>query len=644
MSGERTKPAAQDFWVLSTGSRRSAGTYRSQVWQVTERHCPLRYRRTSTAGGFTPPRRRRVSDRARRFAEGSALEQRTTALHVATADQLCNDNREPARPHVPCHNRQLYLPGTAILITRFMSPEGVGELLDFMPITGNKATDQHRILRILRIVRGHGRFVFECEPRFDYGRVDHETALLEDGQAFRSASEGLNLNPMSRNGSYTKQRTERGFRLVHEASAGDSGGVVLETSPGGPPHIVPIEEMWHMYELTRNFWCSWIGRSKYQGRWQEMVERSAIALKLMTYAPTGALIAAPTAGLPEHVGGERNWDYRYTWIRDASLSVQALLGLDYTEEAEAFLVWLTDRLADAGRKHEPVHVLYRVDGGADLPEHSLPHLDGYQDSRPVRIGNHAAEQLQLDIYGEVLDAVYRAGKCGLQPWWDAWHYLAADVDWLCDNWDRPDDGIWETRGGRQDHTYSRVMSWVAFDRAMRLSRSFGLPGDMPRWMAQRNKVYQQMMERGWDPEQKAFVQRYNSPVLDAAMLYMPLVGFVSPRDPRWRSTLDAIDRHLVSDSLVYRYDPEASPDGLPGAEGTFSMCTFWYVEALASSGRLSEARLTFEKMLTYSNPLGLYSEEIGPTGEQLGNFPQAFSHLALINAAMRLDQLIRARR
>jgi GH15 family glucan-1,4-alpha-glucosidase len=357
----------------------------------------------------------------------------------------------------------------------------------------------------------------------------------------------------------------------------------------------------------------------------------------MTYAPSGALVAAPTAGLPEEVGGERYWDYRFTWLRDASFSVYALLGLGFTDEARAFLRWLNDRVQAAARSLSPLQIMYRIDGSPDLGEEELGHLAGYRGSRPVRIGNGAAGQLQLDIYGEVLDSIHRADLHGLRMSYDAWTNTTQLVDWLCEHWDTPDDGIWETRGGRQDFVYGRLMSWVAVDRAVRIAEGRGLPADLGRWTRERDAVYRQIMRRGYHPDREAFVQHYNTNVLDASLLYMPLVGFVAPTDPRWQSTLRAMDTDLVSDSLVYRYDPYASPDGLQGSEGTFTICSFWYVDALARSGRLDDARLTFEKMLTYSNHLGLYSEEISSTGAQIGNFPQAFSHLALISAAMNLD-------
>ena len=530
--------------------------------------------------------------------------------------------------------KQLYFPDTAILITRFMSPDGVGEVVDFMPIaTPERATDRHRIVRLVRVVRGEMEFTLECEPRFDYGRARHDVEATDHGVIFRSKDLELSLRgtvPLEPHGS--------DGRATWRARAGEVGGVILESAVDSElPRLEPHDVL-DMFNATVRFWREWLGRSTYQGRWQEAVRRSAMTLKLMTYAPTGALVAAPTTSLPEQLGGERNWDYRFTWVRDGSFSIYALLGLGYTDEAAAFGRWLADRASErAGDGSGPLKIMYRIDGSPDLDEEVLDHLEGYRGSGPVRIGNGASDQLQLDIYGEAMDSVDIADRRGITVTHEGWTHLSRILDWLCENWDLPDEGIWETRGGQKHFVYGRVMSWVAMDRGLRLSERRGRPADVERWRDARDRIYAQIMEKGWSKERAAFVQHYGSDVLDASNLLMPLVGFVAPRDPMWLSTLDAMDDELVSDSLVYRYDPSASPDGLRGSEGTFSICTFWYVDALARSGRLEQARLTFEKMLTYANHVGLFSEEIGPSGEQLGNFPQAFTHLSLINAAMNLD-------
>ena len=533
-----------------------------------------------------------------------------------------------------CVVRQLYFPDTAILITRFMTPGGVGEVIDFMPIDDpGRVTNRHRLVRAVRCVRGHMRFVLECEPRFDYGRQAHDLALTEQGAVFRTPALQLTLH-----GPAGLERHGDDVHATMILQAGQVDGVMLESAADGPPRQLPPDELLAMFTETARFWRRWLASSTYRGRWREMVGRSAMTLKLMTYAPTGALVAAPTAGLPEQIGGERNWDYRYTWIRDASFSIHALLGLGFTDEAAAFMVWLGDRvIGQVGEGSGPLKIMYRVDGSSDLHEEILDHLEGYQGSRPVRIGNGAADQLQLDIYGEMLDSIWLADQHGIRVGHPGWTKLSQIVDWLCEHWDQPDEGIWETRGGRQRFTYSRLMCWVALDRMVRLARAYGRPADLTRWISERDRLYHQIMKAGWNPKRGAFTQHDKSEVLDASLLMLSLTGFVVPTDPMWLSNLEAMEAELVSDSLVYRYNPSASPDGLRGDEGTFSICTFWYVDALARSGRLEQARLTFEKMFTYANHLGLYAEEIGLTGEQLGNFPQAFTHLSLINAAINLD-------
>ncbi|WP_329342838.1 glycoside hydrolase family 15 protein [Streptomyces sp. NBC_00663] len=535
--------------------------------------------------------------------------------------------------------RQLYLADTAVLITRFLTPDGVGEVVDFMPVDRPEtATDRHRLVRAMRVTRGRVRFSLACRPRFDYGRASH-LLTLRDGAA-HFAGPGIDAH-LRTAGPVALERDGDDVRAVVELAQGQRAAVVLTVCAAGgePPPPPTVDGILAEFEATRAFWYRWIRRSRYRGRWQETVHRSAITLKLLTYAPTGAPVAALTAGLPEQVGGERNWDYRYTWIRDASLSLRALFGLGFAEEAHAFRHWLGGRLRE-GRTvtGEPLQIMYRVDGDPHLTEETLDHLAGYRGSAPVRIGNGAADQLQLDIYGEAVHALARTDDLAHFMGYDGWRGLAGVLDWLAENWDRPDEGIWETRGGRQDFTYSRLMCWAAFDRGIRVATELARPADLTAWTTARDTILRQIMERGWNEGRKAFVQHYDTDVLDASLLLMPTVGFLTPRDPRWLSTLDAMDAELVSDSLVYRYDPAASPDGLRGSEGTFSLCSFLYVDALAHAGRHDQARYAFDKMLTYANHVGLFAEEIGPTGEQLGNFPQAFTHLALITAALALDE------
>jgi pentatricopeptide repeat protein len=541
--------------------------------------------------------------------------------------------------------RQLYLPNTAMLITRFMTPDGVGEVLDFMPVIEGKPTDRHQLVRHLRVARGTMKFELEIQPRFDYGRVGHTIELSEAGAVFR-ADNGMHLTVHTAGkrrdvaeGGVVVERSGDGLRATLTLREGESGrGMVLE-SMGGEPRSIEPAELDRMAEETAAYWKSWLGRSAYTGRWREMVNRSAMTLKLLTYEPTGAPVAAATFGLPEQAGGERNWDYRFTWVRDGSLSMHALANLGYLEEAARFGVWLRDRVTEhVGEASGPLKIMYRVDGTSDLIEENLDHFEGWRGSKPVRIGNGAADQLQLDIYGEALDALFAGTEHGLPIAHHGWQELTKIIDWVADHWDQPDEGVWETRGGRQDFTYGRFQCWVALDRAIRMAEHTGRPANIAKWVVERDRLYNQIMDRGWNEKVGAFTQHYGTEVVDSSLLLMPLEGFIEPLDPMWLSTLRAIDGQLVSDSLVYRYNPAASPDGLHGDEGTFSLCTFLYVDALARAGRLDDAVLTFEKMQTYGNHLGLFSEEIGPTGEQLGNFPQAFTHLSLINAAITLNR------
>jgi GH15 family glucan-1,4-alpha-glucosidase len=484
----------------------------------------------------------------------------------------------------------------------------------------------------------------EIQPRFDYGRAAHTVEVTGSGAVFR-AGDGmhLTLHATARRdvteGGAVAERAGDGLRATFTLREGESGAGVILESMGGEPKTLAPQELNRLAEETTAYWKGWLGQSSYAGRWREMVTRSAMTLKLLTYQPTGAPVAAATFGLPEQTGGERNWDYRFTWIRDGSLTMNALANLGYLEESARFGAWLRDRTEEqAGGQSGPLKIMYRVDGTSDLTEENLGHFEGWRGSRPVRIGNGAADQLQLDIYGEAMNSMLALAESGLPIAHSGWLALTRITDWVCDNWDQPDEGLWETRGGRKDFTYGRFQCWVALDRAIRLAQRTGRPANVTRWAAERDRLYNQIMGRGWNEKVGAFTQHYDTDVLDSSLLLMPVEGFIDAGDPMWVSTMRAMDRQLVSDSLVYRYNPAASPDGLHGDEGTFSLCTFLYVDALARSGRLDEAVLTFEKMQTYANQHGLFSEEIGATGEQLGNFPQAFTHLSLINSAITLNR------
>lgn len=533
--------------------------------------------------------------------------------------------------------QQFYFPNSAVLITRFLTPDGVVEVHDFMPVLGpHEQEHRQRLVRRVSGVRGSITVRMLLDARPDYGRSRCVTEPTECGVVI--AGDGVRMGLTS-----TTELTVDGGTVGAEftLSEGDTALFILEMLDDDErPSPDSLDQTDGLLDATTAFWRKWLSQSTYTGRWREMVHRSAITLKLLTHEPSGAIIAAPTTSLPELVGGSRNWDYRYVWVRDAGFSLYALLRLGFTDEANAFIRWLSERLGrdSDGGDLGPLRVLYDIDGNLPDNEFELDHFSGYRDSKPVRVGNAAVDQLQLDIYGEIIDSVYLFNKYGAGISHDAWSDVTHVVEWVMENWDRDDAGMWEVRDREGPYTSSRLMCWVAIERTIRMARQRGLPGDVAAWSKVRDEIYHRIMTECWNADLKAFTQTERGDCMDASVLLMPMVKFLSPADPRFLSTLRAVEEHLVTDSLVFRYDPES--DGLDGAEGTFSICSFWYVEALTRAGRLDDAQLALEKMFTYANHVGLYAEQVSATGDQVGNFPQAFTHLALISAALNLDRAL----
>lgn len=529
--------------------------------------------------------------------------------------------------------RQLYLPDTNILLTRFLAEEGVAELTDFMPIDP-KGGQPNEIVRMVSVIRGNVGFKMSCQPRFNYAAGKHQVQISDNCATF--SPDDSRCPPMSLYSDIPLKQESQDVTAEFSLKAGETASFALgpARAEGQQPEMGFVGER---FLETAQFWKTWIAKSRYKGRWREVVHRSALLLKLLISSKHGSLIAAPTFSLPETIGGVRNWDYRFTWIRDAAFTLHALIRLGFVNETQAFVHWLKDRI-NYDAQHGPLQVMYGLDGRQKLDEISLDHLSGYENSRPVRIGNAAYNQLQLDIYGEMMEATYLA-KIPLE--YAAWRTVQRTLEWLRENWRRPDEGIWEVRGGTREFLHSRVMCWVAFDRALRLALKRSLPGPLDSWYWTRDEIRDDIFANFWDEELQAFVQAKGTKDLDASALIMPIVGFITPTDRMWLSTLRAIEKHLIEDTLVRRYEVERSHvDGLPGTEGSFTACSFWYVECLARAGDLQKAQLLFEKLLGYANHLGLYSEELGADGRHLGNFPQAFTHLALISAATYLDRAL----
>ncbi|KFE54479.1 glycoside hydrolase family 15 protein [Pseudomonas syringae] len=535
-------------------------------------------------------------------------------------------------PDLPkARRQQIYLPDTNVLQTRWIDEDAVVEVTDLMPV-GDNVDDLPRLVRRVDVRYGSATIRMRCRVRLDYSRAQMSVRMQGEDVCFEASGQpGMRLSATSP------------LTIVEQTAVAEvtlKQGETLEIILGGinDPQVKAGQCQRYFID-TLAYWRRWSKQSEYRGRWQEMVNRSALTLKLLTSRKHGGIVAAATFGLPETPGGERNWDYRYSWVRDASFTVYAFMRLGYTDEANGFMRWVRGRLGDCCEESSKLGILYSLDGREELPEEHLEHFAGYGGALPVRIGNEAYKQTQLDIYGELLDAVYLANKYGEAISYEGWQHATQQVDYVCKHWREKDVGIWEMRGGDQHFLHSRLMCWVALDRALRLAFKRSLPAPFDRWDKERQAIHDDIWKNFWNADLGHFVQHKGSRNLDASMLLMPLVRFVGASDPRWLATLDAIESTLVRDGMVFRYrNDDDHDDGLAGEEGAFTACSFWYVECLARAGRVEQAHLEFEQLLRYANPLGLYAEEFDSHGHHLGNTPQALSHLALISAASFLDR------
>jgi GH15 family glucan-1,4-alpha-glucosidase len=534
--------------------------------------------------------------------------------------------------------KQQYLPDTNVLLTRFLAYEGMVEIMDYMPV--KEKEHNCTLVRKVTAVRGKVKIRMHCCPRFNYAQDPHETKQSGSGEiTFESTNWSIRLL------SDTDMQIKEGdaiaeFSLKEKETVNFVMEAVSEKGDKEDRKESLDQYVADTFTETVNYWKNWVGRSAYRGMWMDMMHRSALTLKLLTSYHYGSTVAAATFGLPELVGGKRNWDYRYTWIRDAAFTMYAFIRLGFTYEAGQFMKWIRTQFEKNIDQDTHLQLMYSIDGESDLDEIALDHLAGYRHSQPVRIGNDAYQQLQLDIYGELMDSIYLYDKYGEPVTYDFWEKLVPQIDYVCENWEKEDHGIWEIRSQTRQFIYSRVMCWVAVDRAVRLAEKRSFPYPFEKWRYTRDQIYKDIYHNFWSEEKQAFVQSKGSDIIDASVLLMPLVRIISPYDPRWQATMKVVEKELVTDTLVYRYNTEMYQDGMDGTEGTFSMCSFWYVECLARGGELEKARLYFEKMLGYGNHLGLFAEQIGLRGEQLGNYPQAFTHLALISAAFALNRAL----
>ena len=531
----------------------------------------------------------------------------------------------PEHPILDASRR--YRPGTLVLETEFQTETGRAAVVDFMP-----PADGANLVRIVIGLSGRVAFHTELVVRFNYGAIVPWVNRLDDGaiNAIAGPERLVLRTPVELYGEDLKTMGDFTVDADESVPFVLSHGLSFQSPP---PAIDPFDAL----ERTAAFWREWSGRCPNVGPWTDAVKRSLITLKALTYAPTGGIVAAATTSLPERLGGVRNWDYRYCWLRDATFTLLALMHLGYYEEARAWRDWLVRAVAGSPQQ---IQIMYGVGGERWLPELIVPWLPGYENSSPVRIGNGAYEQLQLDVFGETADAVFQALKAGMAPSERGRALQPLIAEHLATAWRQPDEGIWEVRGGRQHFVHSKVMAWVAFDRAAMAVEAEGLKDHARRWRQIADEIHAEVCERGFDRELNSFVQSYGSKQLDASLLLLPLVGFLPVVDPRIKGTLQAVeDRLLIDDEFVLRYETENPGDGLPAGEGVFLACSFWLVDNYILQGRYTEARKLFDRLLSRCNDVGLLAEEFDPlTGRMLGNFPQAYSHVGLINCALNLSR------